>query len=54
LNSAGLITVAGTTSISHGRGEAEGAHAARHEIFYFGDNANLNALRYDRWKIHFL
>jgi arylsulfatase len=25
----------------------------RHEIFYFDDNANLNALRYDRWKIHF-
>ncbi len=25
----------------------------RHEIFYFDDNGNLNALRYDRWKIHF-
>lgn len=25
----------------------------RHEIFYFDDNANINALRYDDWKISF-
>jgi arylsulfatase A-like enzyme len=25
----------------------------RREFFYFDDNANLNALRYDQWKIHF-
>jgi arylsulfatase len=33
------------------RGEA--AHGPRHEIFYFDDNANLNALRYNDWKISF-
>ena len=25
----------------------------RHEIFYFDDQGSLNAIRYDRWKIHF-
>ena len=25
----------------------------RREFFYFDDNGNLNALRYDQWKIHF-
>jgi hypothetical protein len=25
----------------------------RREIFYFDDNANLNAMRYGDWKIHF-
>jgi arylsulfatase A-like enzyme len=25
----------------------------RREFFYFDDNSNLNALRYDQWKIHF-
>jgi hypothetical protein len=25
----------------------------RHEIFYFDDSANMNALRYDDWKITF-
>ena len=25
----------------------------RREIFYFDDNANLNAVRVDQWKIHF-
>jgi len=25
----------------------------RREIFYFDDNANLNAIRYNDWKIHF-
>jgi arylsulfatase A-like enzyme len=29
------------------------AKGPRREIFYFDDNANLNAVRYDDWKIHF-
>jgi arylsulfatase A-like enzyme len=29
------------------------AKGPRHEIFYFDDSANLNALRYDDWKITF-
>ena len=29
------------------------ANGPRHEIFYFDDGANLNALRYDDWKITF-
>jgi arylsulfatase len=29
------------------------ASGPRHEIFYFDDGANLNALRYDDWKITF-
>jgi hypothetical protein len=33
------------------RGEAD--QGPRREIFYFDDNANLNALRYDDWKISF-
>ncbi|MCC8971867.1 arylsulfatase [Bradyrhizobium brasilense] len=33
--------------------KGEAATGPRHEIFYFDDNANLNALRYDNWKIHF-
>jgi arylsulfatase len=33
------------------RGEV--ASGPRHEIFYFDDGANLNALRYDDWKITF-
>jgi hypothetical protein len=33
------------------KGEAK--KGPRREIFYFDDNANLNALRYDDWKISF-
>jgi arylsulfatase len=33
--------------------KGEAAKGPRHEIFYFDDNANLNAVRYDDWKIHF-
>ncbi len=33
------------------KGEEE--KGPRREIFYFDDNANLNALRVDDWKIHF-
>jgi arylsulfatase len=33
------------------RGEVAGG--PRHEIFYFDDNSNLNALRYNAWKINF-
>ena len=33
------------------RGET--AKGPRHEIFYFDDNANINAMRYDDWKISF-
>jgi arylsulfatase len=29
------------------------AASPRHEFFFFDDNANLNALRYEDWKIHF-
>jgi arylsulfatase A-like enzyme len=29
------------------------AESPRHEFFFFDDNANLNALRYNAWKIHF-
>ena len=29
------------------------ANGPRHEIFYFDDGANINALRYDDWKITF-
>ncbi len=29
------------------------AASARHEVFYFDAGGNLNALRYDDWKIHF-
>jgi len=29
------------------------AEGPRHEIFYFDDNGNLNALRYNAWKIEF-
>jgi arylsulfatase len=29
------------------------AASPRHEFFFFDDNANLNALRYNDWKIHF-
>jgi arylsulfatase A-like enzyme len=29
------------------------ARSPRHEIFYFDDSANMNALRYDDWKITF-
>ena len=32
---------------------ARAAAGPRHEIFYFDDSANLNALRYDDWKITF-
>ena len=33
--------------------KGEVASGPRHEIFYFDDGANLNALRYDDWKITF-
>lgn len=33
--------------------KGEAATGPRREIFYFDDNANLNALRYGDWKIHF-
>ena len=33
--------------------KGEVAKGPRHEIFYFDDGANLNALRYDDWKITF-
>jgi arylsulfatase len=33
--------------------KGEQAKGLRREIFYFDDNANLNALRVDDWKIHF-
>ena len=33
--------------------KGEQAKGPRREIFYFDDNANLNALRVDDWKIHF-
>lgn len=33
------------------KGETD--EAPRHEIFYFDDNANLNAVRVNQWKIHF-
>jgi len=33
--------------------KGEGAEGPRHEIFYFDDNGNLNALRYNAWKIEF-
>ena len=33
--------------------KGEEAKGPRHEIFYFDDGANLNALRYDDWKITF-
>ena len=33
--------------------KGEEAKGPRHEIFYFDDSANLNALRYDDWKITF-
>src|SRR5450432_4015141 len=29
------------------------AEGPRHEIFYFDDNGNMNALRYNQWKIEF-
>jgi arylsulfatase len=29
------------------------SESPRREIFYFDDSGGLNALRYDRWKIHF-
>ena len=33
--------------------KGEVAEGPRREIFYFDDNGNLNALRYDAWKIQF-
>ena len=33
--------------------KGETASGPRHELFYFDDGANLNALRYDDWKITF-
>ena len=33
------------------KGDVE--ESPRHEIFYFDAGGNLNALRYDNWKIHF-
>ncbi len=36
------------TELLAGRGPG-----ARQEIFYFDDKGNLNAIRYNRWKIHF-
>ena len=33
--------------------KGEAASGPRHENFYFDDGANLNALRYDDWKITF-
>lgn len=33
--------------------KGEVAAGPRHEIFYVDDNANLNALRYNDWKISF-
>src|SRR5450432_4349882 len=33
--------------------KGEAAAGPRREIFYFDDNGNLNALRYDAWKLHF-
>ena len=33
--------------------KGEVAESPRREFFYFDDNANLNALRYKDWKIHF-
>ncbi len=33
--------------------KGEVATGPRREFFYFDDNANLNALRYGNWKIHF-
>ena len=33
--------------------KGEDAKGPRHEIFYFDDSANMNALRYDDWKITF-
>ncbi len=32
--------------------KGETAKAPRREFFYFDDNASLNALRYDDWKIN--
>jgi hypothetical protein len=31
----------------------EAKESARKEFFYFNDDGNLVALRYDRWKMHF-
>jgi arylsulfatase A-like enzyme len=33
--------------------KGEAAHGPRHEFFYFSDNADLMALRYNDWKISF-
>jgi arylsulfatase len=33
--------------------KGKAAKGPRREFFFFDDNANLNALRYDDWKIHF-
>jgi arylsulfatase A-like enzyme len=33
--------------------KGEQANGPRREIFYFDDNANMNAIRVDDWKIHF-
>jgi arylsulfatase A-like enzyme len=33
--------------------KGETAKAPRREVFYFDDNASLNAMRYDDWKINF-
>jgi len=33
--------------------KGEVAESPRHEIFYFDDNGNLNAIRYNAWKIEF-
>ena len=33
------------------KGEVD--QSPRHEIFYFDQGANLNAIRYDNWKLHF-
>jgi arylsulfatase len=33
--------------------KGEVAEGPRHEIFYFDDNGNLNAIRYNAWKVEF-
>ena len=40
----------GYNLMPHFKGEVEDP---RHEIFYFDQGGNLNAIRYDNWKLHF-
>ncbi|MCU4176893.1 arylsulfatase [Carboxylicivirga sp. N1Y90] len=41
----------GYNLMPHFKGEVE--KSPRHEIFYFDQGGNLNAIRYDDWKLHF-